>query len=143
MLDPLSYLAVYLATEQDRNLLEEAAMVHQCGRYADAKALFDHGLPPSSSIPMLAMQHADMLTTQGLERDRLQLLEATLSSYSPANDGNVTMEHLVLELMFRDANYWAHGKMTGLLDKARQISERIRQVDRDKLSDLEASFTSG
>lgn len=51
-----------LKIEQERNHLEEAAMANRCGRFADAKAILDHKLPPSSSIPMLALEHADMLT---------------------------------------------------------------------------------
>ena len=89
---------------------------------------------------MLAMQHADMLTAQGAERERVQLLEATLHSHEPTDDGDAKMERLVLEFMFLDASYWAYGKMEGLLDKARQVRGRVCQVDIDKLSDLEVSF---
>ena len=131
-----------LKQEQDYKHLEEAAMAHQCGRYADAKALFEHKLPPSSSIPLLAMQRADMLTTQGVERERIQLLKATLRSFNSTDDGHATMEYLLLELMLLDASYWASGKMEGLLDKALQVRTRICQVEMDKLSDLEASFIS-
>ena len=129
-----------LKTEQERNHLEEAAMAHHCGRFADAKALFDHNLPISSSIPMLAMEHADMLTTQGTERERINLLEATLHNHALTNNGVATNERLLLELMLLDAHYWAYGKMEGLLEKARQIRERVSQVDINELSDLEVSF---
>jgi hypothetical protein len=129
-----------LETEQERNDLEEAAMAHQCGRFTDAKALFDHNLPTSSSIPMLAMQHADLLTTQGVERERIKLLEATLHNHELTNNGVATNERLLLELMLLDAYYWADGKMEGLLGKARQVRERLSQVDISNLSDLEVRF---
>ena len=135
-----SPLLSILKTEKECNHLEEAAMARQCGRFADAKALFDHNLPTSSSIPMLAMEHADMLTMQGVERERIKLLEATLHNHELTNDGLATNERLLLELMLLDAYYWAYGKMEGLLEKARQVRERVSQVDINNLSDLEVSF---
>ena len=129
-----------LKTEQERNHLEEAAMAHQCGRYIDARAIFDNDLPPSSSIPMLAMERADMLTAQGVERERIALLETTLRNHELTNDGVDSDERLLLELMLLDAVYWAYGKMEGLLEKARQIRERVSRVDINNLGDLEVSF---
>ena len=129
-----------LKTEKERNHLEEAAMAHQCGRFIDANAIFEHNLPMSSSIPLLAMEHADMLTTQGLERDRIKLLEATLNKHELTNNGVATNERLLLELMLLDAYFWAYGKMKGLLDKARQVREQVSQVDINNLSDLEVNF---
>ena len=129
-----------LKTDNERNHLEEAAMAWQCGRFADAKALFDHNLPPSFSIPMLAMEHADMLTTQGVERERIKILDAALHDNKHTNNGVTTDERLLLELMLLDAYYWAYGKMEGLLEKARQVREWVSQVDIKDLSDLEVSF---
>lgn len=135
-----SPLLSILKTEEERNHLEEAAMAYQCGRFTDAKALFDQSLPTSSSIPMLAMQHADMLTTQGVERERIKILKATLHDHELTNYGHSTNERLLLELMLLDAYYWAYGKMEGLLSKARQVRERVSQVEINNLSDLEVSF---
>ena len=115
-------------------------MARQCGRFADANTLYEHDLPLSSSIPMLAMEHADMLTTQGLERDRIKLLEATLNNAELANNRVASNERLLLELMLSDAYYWAYGKMEGLLDKARQVREQVSQVDIKNLTDIEVSF---
>ena len=129
-----------LKTEEERNHLEEAAMAHQCGRFVDSNAIYEHNLPTSSLIPMLAMEHADMLTTQGLERDRIKLLETTLNSHELTNNGLATNERLLLELMSLDAYFWAYGKMEGLLDKALQVREQVSQVDINKLSDVEVSF---
>ena len=129
-----------MKTEKERNHLEEAAMAYRCGRFADAKAIFDYSLPPSSSIPMLAMEHADMLTTQGVERERIKLLEATLHNHELTNYGTATDERLLLELMLLDAYYWAYGKMGGFLDKARQVRQRLSQTHIYNLSDLEVSL---
>ena len=114
-------------------------MAHQCGRFTDADALYEHDLPTSSSIPMLAMEHADMLTTQGLERDRIKLLEATLNNPELTNDGPASDERLLLELMLLDAYFWAYGKMEGLMDKARRVRDHVSQVDINNLNDLEVS----
>lgn len=134
-----SPLLSILRTEQEYDYLEEAVMASQCGKYLEARAIFDNKLPSSFSIPMLAMQHADVLTNQGLERERLQLLEKTLDSYENEGDGEASMERLLLELMEFDASYWAYGKMKGLLDKARQVRERVAKVNVDSLGDLEVS----
>ena len=134
-----SFLSI-LKTEQDRRYLEKAVMAYQCGRYNEAKELFDFKLPPSFSIPILAMQRADMLSAQGMELERAQLLKAALNSYEFADDRDATMMRLLLELMHVDANFWAFGKMAGLLDKARQIRRYVCQVKIDALSDLEVSY---
>ena len=115
-------------------------MARQCGRFADAKALFENSLPTSSSIPTLAMEHADMLTTQGVERDRIKILEATLHKHAMRKDGVATSERLLLELMLVDAHFWVYGKMEGLLDKARQVREHVSRVDINNLSDVEVSL---
>ena len=137
-----SPLLSILKTEVERNYLEEAVMAYRCGRFADAKEIFNQKLPLSSSIPMLAMEYADLLTTQGLERERIKTLEAALESHELTNDRGTVMEHLLLELMQLDAHYWAYGRMAGLLSKARQISELVSQVNIDHLSDVEVGSTN-
>ena len=131
-----------LRTEKERNHLEEAAMAHQCGRFADARALFDHSLPTSSLIPMLAMEHSDVLTTQGVERERIKILESTLNNLKLTNYGIATNERLLLELMLLDAYYWAYGKTGGLLNKAHQVRQRVCQVNMHNLGDLEVNIQS-
>lgn len=112
-------------------------MTAQCGRYRDARAIFEQQLPRSSSIPMLAMQHADILTNQGVEQERVEFLKATLDIIDMAQESEASTERLLLELMLLDASFWAYGKMDGLLNKARQIRERIAQVNLDNLNDTE------
>lgn len=135
-----SPLLSILQTEQECGYLEEAVMASECGKYLDARAIFDHKLPPSFSIPMLAMQYADVLTNQGLERERFQLLKKTLDSYEDVGDGEASMERLLLELMTLDASYWAYGRMNGLLNKARQLREWVAKVNVDRLRDLEVGL---
>ena len=130
-----------LRSQSDRDLLEEAMMASQCGRYLDARAIFDEKLPPSTTIPMLAMQYADVLTDQGSERERLQHLETTLANYEMEADRQPSTEHLLLELMMLDAKFWAHGTLKGLMDKARQVRARIAMTDMDRLDDLEVMAT--
>lgn len=123
-----------LKTERERNYLEEAAMAYRCGRFADARALFNHNLPLRSTIPMLAMEHADLLTTQGVERERIKILEATLHNHEVTNDRVAIIERLLLELMLLDA-------LGGLLYKARQIRKLVSQVAMEHLSYLEVGST--
>ena len=129
-----------LKTEEERNDLEEAAMAWRCGRFAEAKEYFHHKLPISSSIPMLAMEYADLLALQGLERERIKILEATLENHEPTNDRAAILEHLLLQLMQSFAYFFAHGKMVGLLPKARQIRELVSQAEIDHLSDVQVGF---
>ena len=136
-----SPLLSILKTEGERDHLEEAAMAYRCGKFVDAKELFNHELPISSSIPMLAMEYADLLTLQGLERERIKILEATLENHELTYDRVTGIEYLLLELMQLDAYFWAHGKMAGLLSKARQVGELVSQVNIDHLSDVEVGLT--
>ena len=126
-----------LETEQERDHLEEAVMASQCGKYLDSREIFDHRLPSSVSIPMLAMQYADVLTNQGLERERVHLLRKTLDSYEDLGPGEASTERLLLELMILDASYWADGKMKGLLKKASQLRTRVAKINVNTLGDLE------
>lgn len=68
-------------------------------------------------------------------QEKVKFLKATLDVISGAQNSEASMERLLLELML-----WAYGKMDGLLDKARQIRERIAKVKVDKLYDIEVCF---
>ena len=127
-------------TDQERDNLDEAAMAHRCGRFSDAKAIFDRLSIPIHSTPMLTMELADMLTTQGDERERIRLLETTLRTHKAIDDTKTTIERLLLELMLMDAHFWAGGRMKGLLTKCRQIAAQLSHIGYTNLDYVEVRF---
>jgi hypothetical protein len=127
-------LLASLKSQKQRDYLERAACAHLCGRFTESTSIFDSDLPPSHLVPILTLQKADMLTTQGLEHDRIKLLQQALAHGSKQDVS--TPEHKLIELMLADAEYWAYGKLKNALDKARGIKKWLKNSTIKDLSDI-------
>jgi hypothetical protein len=119
-----------------RVALEDAACAHYCGRYQDAEAIFDSRLPKSQTKPILALQRADMLTSQGREHDRISLLKLALQD--PAvNREELKSIQLLLKFMLADAEFWAFGQTEAAVDLLPTVRTHIRSRGIKNLSDVE------
>lgn len=99
-----------LISEAERDALERAAAAQYCGRYRDAKSIFDSQLSASHTLPILTLQRADMLTAQGCEHERMHLLEKALKR--PDLEHHPASVRLLMQLMLADAQFWARGKIS-------------------------------
>ena len=131
---PYPALISTLPKSDQQSPLEEAACAHYCGRYADATSIFNNRLPPSHSSLLLALQRADMLTTQGCEPERVTLLKDTIASTGGTISGS---ERLLLELMLADAEYWTRGKTKPLARCISIVHHSLHEKDLQSLSDVE------
>jgi hypothetical protein len=110
-----------------RTALEDAACAHYCGRYQDAEAIFDLNL---------ALQRADMLTTQGREHERISLLKLVLGE--PAvNTAELKSVQLLLKVMLADAEFWAFGQTEDMVNLLRTVRTFVRSRGINRLSDVE------
>ena len=125
--------------QEQRVALEEAASAHYCGRYAEAHSIFHSRLPPSSSIPILALQRADMLTSQGCEHERIDLLQAALAAVS-MTEPELEPVRLLMEMMLADALYWAYGEMNPAIDLLPVVRKLLRRSGIENLSDIEVDI---
>lgn len=125
-----------LESEEHRNALEEAACAHYCGRYSDAEEIFKNQLPESHTKPILALQHADMYTKQGLEHERIRLLQLALKSAGSdaALDASVK---LLMRFMIEDAEMYVHGKLEGVKDLLVEARTHLRPIAIANLSDVQ------
>jgi hypothetical protein len=119
-----------------RAALEDAACAHYCGRYQDAEAVFDSKLPESHTKPILALQRADMLTSQGREHERISQLKLALQD--PAvNEEELKSVQLLLKFMLADAEFWAFGQTKAAVDLLPTVRTHIRSRGINNLSDVE------
>lgn len=125
-----------LLQEEQQAALEEAAFAQYCGRYGDAHSIFNSRLPESSTMPILALQRADMLTTQGYEHERIDLLQAALNVLSKAETA-LRPIRLLMEMMLADAQFWALGEMRPALSLLPAVRNLLRTSGMEKLSDIE------
>ena len=126
-----------LDKKEHHDVFEEAACAHYCGRFGDAVAIFDSRLPANHTIPVLTFQMADMLTTQGLEPERIDLLQRAL--FNADRTSVSTAEVALLKLMLADAEYWAVGKLNNAFLQAQSVQKWLRSRQLNNLSDIEVS----
>lgn len=118
--------------EDHRDAFEKASCAHFCGRFVDATAIFDTQLPASHTIPLLALQKADMLTTQGLEHERIELLQRALHNAEKTSLSDPEVR--LLKLMLADAEYWAFGKLNNAFLQAQSVQKWLRARQFNNLS---------
>lgn len=80
-----------------------------------------------------------MLTTQGLEHERIALLKQTLENERAWSTKVTGGERELLSLLLADAEYWAYGKMKGLLNEARSMRDWLAMASVADLSDIQVS----
>lgn len=127
-----------LPQEEQRAALEEASFAQYCGRYGDAQSIFDSRLPESSTMPVLALQRADMLTTQGCEHERIDLLQAALAVVSTTETA-LRPIRLLMEMMLADAQFWALGEMDFAVSLLPSVRNLLRTSGINNLSDIEVT----
>jgi len=125
-----------LETEKWQLEFEAACCALYSGRFADAVAIFDSKLPKSYSKPILALQRADMLTNQGLEHDRIKLIQAALADLSETLP-ELSSVRLLMQFMLADAEFWAYGRIEPVLNMIHTVKERLSLRDIGDLSDVE------
>ena len=125
-----------LLQEEQRAALEEAAFAQACGRYRDAHSVFDSRLPKSSTLPILALQRADMLSAQGCEHERSTLLQAALQVVSTTETA-LSPVRLLMEMMLADAQFWAFGEMDPAVGLLPSVRDLLRTSGMENLSDVE------
>ncbi|KAJ5935086.1 hypothetical protein N7466_004633 [Penicillium verhagenii] len=105
-----------LETPDQRVDLESACCAYLCGRFEDALSLYNR-LPSPETKPLLVFQKADILTQQGNEHDRIDLLKMALTKL-PNHDqaGEHSDLQLLTNLMLTDAEFWGEGKVQPALD---------------------------
>ncbi|KAI8635324.1 CHAT domain-containing protein [Xylariaceae sp. FL1651] len=123
-------------TNEQQVLLENAASAHYCGRYQEADAIFTSELPPSHTIPIVALQHADMLTASGRERDRVNVIRAALSS-PDLEEGASRPLKLLLRLMLAEAEFFGFGWLPDVCELLPHVRSLFWDGGVDALSDFQ------
>lgn len=128
-------------THEQQVSLERAASAHYCGRYHEADDIFASDLGTLHTIPIVALQHADMLTASGRERERVDIIRAAQASLDPQAEDSASLS-LLLELMLAEAEYFANGLLPETSQHAQPwLLRRVRSLFWDGgvegLSDLQ------
>ncbi|KAF2092543.1 hypothetical protein NA57DRAFT_62410 [Rhizodiscina lignyota] len=123
-----------LLEKAHREALEDAACSHSFGRYDDAAATFNSRLPPTHTSLLLTLQRADMLADQGLQRERMELLENGIEHLSSSCKAS---EQILLRFMLADAKLWVFGHMRQIESILADVRRHMQNVNIQDLSDVE------
>ncbi|KAJ5764846.1 hypothetical protein N7520_004405 [Penicillium odoratum] len=117
-----------LEDSAQQNQFEAACYAQHCGRFEHATAIYSTDLPASQMKPILALQRADMLTLQGSEHARIDLLERALGRIPPDTETiNVARIRLLMNLMLADAEFWAEGLTEPAMISIAAVKEHFQE----------------
>ena len=126
--------------------LEDVVCAHHCGRFDEATTIIKETWANPHESPIVAMEYSDMLTTQGLEHERLDLIKATLQHMdiqdaTELDRGDEIKE--LMRLMLADALYWVNGSLSTALTAARHFASWLRSCENFPPTDVQVSCPCG
>jgi tetratricopeptide (TPR) repeat protein len=119
--------------------LEEAIVAYKLGQFDDAEAIFEQRLPPSHTLPILALERSNGYEMQGLHRKSLPLYSKTLSEW---NQDGAEPERRLLCLLLRRAEAFVDGTLYRALEEARKMPDFLADLPLDKFTDIDVRPTS-
>ncbi|KAH8886506.1 hypothetical protein GQ53DRAFT_875052 [Thozetella sp. PMI_491] len=127
-----------LENPKQRDAFESACCAQYCGRFEDGAAIYLTDLPASETKPVLALQHADMLTHQGRDNARIELLRLALANLpTNADESGLAGVRLLMECMVADAEFWAEGKTKPAVKNIEAVKEFFQGRNIQGLNDIE------
>jgi hypothetical protein len=118
--------------------LEQAICAFSLSRFDEAQAIYDDpGLPPSHTIPVIALERARAYSYQGLERDSVELLTKALEWNKELEDGGRVQE--LMRLKLRQSSIIANGHLGIALEEARRIRGLLINIPLEKYTDIDVS----
>jgi tetratricopeptide (TPR) repeat protein len=119
--------------------LEEAIVAYKLGQFDDAEAIFEQRLPPSHTLPILALERSSGYEMQGLHRKALPLYTKALSECK--RDGAEPERRLQCLLLCR-AKAFVDGTLYRALEEARKMPDFLADLPLDKFTDIDVRPTS-
>lgn len=123
--------------DQPRALLEEASEGWQRGNYVEASQIFHSYSKDCAMAPVVALEYADMLQAQWLDKKRAEFLDTVI------DQGGVELPDAtrkLLELMRAHAKLRAGGTLEESISTARIAREWLREAADGDLSELQVSL---
>ena len=135
-----AYTSLYHALQPGHIIaLEEAILAYTLGHFEDAEAIFEQRLPPSHTLPILALERSKVYETQGLHWKKVQLFEKALEW----NKGPGAEHERRLLLLFQShAKALVHGTLRDALEEARKMPAFLADLPLEKYTDINVSLTS-
>jgi len=136
----VAYTSLYRTLQpQHIAALEEATLAYKLGQFDDAEAIFERRLPPSHTLPILALERSNGYEMQGLHRKSLPLYSKTLSG---CNQDGAEPERRLLCLLLRRAEAFVDGTLYRALEEARKMPDFLADLPLDKFIDIDVRPTS-
>ena len=126
-------------TSSEIPVLEKAVRARKLGRLHEARAIWDHELPPSHLVPVLALERAELEGRFGFEQSRFQVLDAALTAQAEWRERPMGREVELLTVLRSEARFTAQGMLYQALQSARRLRETLECVSLDDWTDIEVS----
>ena len=102
-------------------VLEQAIFARRLGRYKQARQLWNEKLPPSHTVPVLAIEKAELETRQLRHKTGLDILEECLASQAKWRQTPSEPEIKLLTILVAAAKVKVHGSLHSALLEARKM----------------------
>ena len=129
-------------TPEEIVILEEAIFARKLGRYRQARQLWDEKLPQSNTVPVLAIEKAELQSRLLRYSDSLDTLEQSLASQVHWRGLPSDEEVKLLTILAAAARIEAHGSLHSALLTARQMQTMFRSkpIRRWSLTEVRMRF---
>ena len=128
-----------LTSSQARSL-ERAIFARLLDRFEESRNIFETELPPSHTLPILAIERYLLENRQGLCRRALTVVEKALECQQQWLGERTGREADLLRLLRAFARKDVEGTLKYALDEARAVKLRIAAVPIEKWTDIEVSL---
>ena len=101
--------------------LEQAIFARRLGRYKEARRIWNEELPPSHTVPVLAIEKAELEIRLLRHQSELDILELCLASQSQWRQTPSEPEIKLLTILVAAARAKVHGSLYSALLEARRM----------------------
>ena len=102
-------------------VLEQAIFARRLGRYQEARNFWNEKLPPSHTVPVLAIEKSELEARLLRHRKELDILEECLASQAQWRQTSSEPEIKLLTILAAAARLKVHGSLRSALLEARKM----------------------
>jgi hypothetical protein len=117
--------------------LEEAIIAGRLGHFDEAEAIFEQRLPPSHTLPIIALERSKVYETQGLHFKSVNLLRKALDWNDDAGH-----ERWLMRISHRNGEFYVHGALFNALEEARKVRSLLMDVPFEQYTDIDVRSVS-
>ena len=122
--------------------LEKAIECRYRGLYKQAESIYSDLLPPSRSIPVVAIERATLYERMGYETKRAEILREALETVTDNDDALTHSVRCLLRILLASSDLYVLGQLKASLEEARILRAWLILEDPLNYSDVMVWYTN-